>query len=354
MKKKHFLVGFIILIISLLVPFMKSSPIPIESETEEIGMISYINSYLKQISYLKEYPEITNRFTDSIKSFIENLNKVINLDAIVFVLGGTCGATIMTFEVYRIKRAIFYVFKKLPKKREVGVHGADKILEEERSYIYEISLKLADTQTNQETILEKLKQVEEEYNKNQMNPLKYYNRINSFLEWIALYLNEQEINSTRKNSGTSEKEITDVICSNKEMVRREANEDIEVLEFVEQLSPAFGVAGTVIGLSLLLSQENINDFNTLLQPMSIALLTTLYGILLGQTVVAPAVSKRINLREATDLSYQMIQDAMLALKRGAYKTDISELLLGYLSPSAQEEQRNKILEEIEIENWSKN
>lgn len=63
----------------------------------------------------------------------------------------------------------------------------------------------------------------------------------------------------------------------------------KVLKFMAFQSPVFGMAGTLIGLIQML--RNIQDPNELGPALSVALLTTFYGIMLANLVIQPIAAK---------------------------------------------------------------
>ena len=64
--------------------------------------------------------------------------------------------------------------------------------------------------------------------------------------------------------------------------------------------PAFGMSGTVVGLILMLGSTDSGgaDISGVMGGMSVALITTLYGVLLAQIVFLPIASKRYQLKES--------------------------------------------------------
>ena len=60
---------------------------------------------------------------------------------------------------------------------------------------------------------------------------------------------------------------------------------IKILDTLSNVSPSVGVLGTVLGLVKLLA--NLSDFTSIGTNMSLALMTTLYGIFFGTVIVKP-------------------------------------------------------------------
>ncbi|MBP9707192.1 MAG: MotA/TolQ/ExbB proton channel family protein [Oligoflexales bacterium] len=72
------------------------------------------------------------------------------------------------------------------------------------------------------------------------------------------------------------------------------DQDIVTLRQLSALAPAFGLLGTVLGLIRLLG--NMTDFSSLGTNMSLALITTLYGIFLGNLVFVP-IARQVEKRK---------------------------------------------------------
>lgn len=103
-----------------------------------------------------------------------------------------------------------------------------------------------------------------------------------------------------------------------------------VFEALGSYAPTFGMMGTVIGLINMLG--NLSSPEQLGVGMSLALLTTLYGVLFANLLYLPIASrlKRLNALElsARDLAL----DAMLAIQQGISPRVLVERLESYLPP----------------------
>ncbi len=94
------------------------------------------------------------------------------------------------------------------------------------------------------------------------------------------------------------------------------------------VAPAMGMIGTLIGLVAMLS--NMDDPKSIGPAMAVALLTTLYGAMLGNMVAIP-FSDKCKLRAAEEnLIKSMIIDALLAIQAGQNPRVIESMLRTYL------------------------
>jgi len=101
-------------------------------------------------------------------------------------------------------------------------------------------------------------------------------------------------------------DIKDILEFQIQKVISSLNQDITTLKQLAALAPAIGMFGSVLGLVRLLA--DLKNFETLGTNMSLALLTTLYGIFLGNILLVPlirAAEKRrgLYIKSHTNLLY---------------------------------------------------
>ena len=93
--------------------------------------------------------------------------------------------------------------------------------------------------------------------------------------------------------------IEEIVRSEIEMYNYRSFEEIDMLEFMGRAAPAFGMIGTVVGLIMMLgsvSGEGGADIAGLMGGMAVAMITTLYGVLLSQLIFLPIASSVFNSR----------------------------------------------------------
>jgi len=94
------------------------------------------------------------------------------------------------------------------------------------------------------------------------------------------------------------------------------------------VGPAMGMIGTLVGLVAMLG--NMDDPKAIGPAMAVALLTTLYGAVLANTVCIPMADK-LKLRAAEEeLSKSLVIDALLAIQAGQNPRVIDGMLRNYL------------------------
>lgn len=104
-----------------------------------------------------------------------------------------------------------------------------------------------------------------------------------------------------------------------------------IFESLGAYAPTFGMMGTVIGLINMLG--NLSSPDQLGLGMSLALLTTLYGVLFANLIYLP-VAARLKRLNALELSARdLALDAMLSIQEGISPRVLVERLEAYLPPS---------------------
>ncbi len=105
-------------------------------------------------------------------------------------------------------------------------------------------------------------------------------------------------------------------------------------------SPAFGMIGTLIGLIMMLAE--LDDPDAIGPGMSVALLTTFYGVFLANLVFIPISNKLALHSEEESRMKEIIIEALLALQSGINPRLLKEQIKSYFSP-----QEKKLLEEAQ-------
>ena len=142
----------------------------------------------------------------------------------------------------------------------------------------------------------------------------------------------------------TEEMIEEIVRSEIEMYNYRSFEEIDMLEFMGRAAPAFGMIGTVVGLILMLGSvggEGGADIAGLMGGMAVAMITTLYGVLISQLIFLPIASKRFQLKESQVLLLEMIREGLLYLKRRELPETAAKDLVIYLPPKL----RKKVIQE---------
>lgn len=104
-----------------------------------------------------------------------------------------------------------------------------------------------------------------------------------------------------------------------------------VLRTMGNYAPAFGMIGTLIGMIIML--DNIGSDPTQIgQGLALALVTTLYGLLLSQLVFKPAAEKVKEKHEIMRFRNVMIMEGLIMLGENHFSTAIQDRLNSFLDP----------------------
>lgn len=95
--------------------------------------------------------------------------------------------------------------------------------------------------------------------------------------------------------------------------------------------PTMGLLGTIVGLVNMLA--NLADPSQLGKGMALALLTTLYGVVLANLVFQPIAEKLSRMNSAELSALDMTLDGILAVQAGASPRLLAERLETYLPPN---------------------
>ena len=243
-------------------------------------------------------------------SWLGSVSRFADLKSLLIVLGGSYAATLIAFRFGDAMRAILFIAKAFLKGK------AEKDFLE----VYHTVINLCEKRANNELITDE-----------EISAVKNTDLQNWLQDFIAVDLVTEEM-------------IEEIVRSEIEMYNYRSFEEIDMLEFMGRASPAFGMIGTVVGLVLMLgsvSGEGGADIAGLMGGMAVALITTLYGVLLSQLIFLPIASKRFQLKESQVLLMEMIREGLLYLKRRELPETAAKDLVIYLPPKL----RKKVIQE---------
>ncbi len=105
----------------------------------------------------------------------------------------------------------------------------------------------------------------------------------------------------------------------------------KVYERGEQMGPAFGMLGTLIGLINMLKNLNPDDSSSLGQGMSTALITTFYGSFIANVIFGP-MGNRLKAKHEEEMTLKnMIMEGVLSIQAGENPKYIRDKLNAYLT-----------------------
>lgn len=131
--------------------------------------------------------------------------------------------------------------------------------------------------------------------------------------------------------GFSEQEIHDILHNEMLYFRQRRAQNERIFRHGARLAPAFGVAGSVIGLMAMIS--GIENPDNIVQSIPVALTSTLYGILLSNFILTP-VAESIHAKTERELLLQrLVTDGVLTISREPNPSRLAIKLESFLTPS---------------------
>ena len=100
-------------------------------------------------------------------------------------------------------------------------------------------------------------------------------------------------------------------------------------------APAFGVAGTVIGLIDMLN--NLNDPSALGPSIAVAFITTLWGVFLANYVFGP-IANKLKAASANEVAFrEMVVEGVVSIQAGTNPRALADKLASFLPPSERDQ-----------------
>ncbi len=127
-------------------------------------------------------------------------------------------------------------------------------------------------------------------------------------------------------------EIESIMTARIENAYEREMHDVSVFRTMAKLSPAFGMAGTLIGLIAMMQSMGKGSFDTLGPGIATALITTFYGILLANLVFYPISVKVERRLEERILLMKIITEGIILIQKRTPPSMITDKLKGFLPP----------------------
>ncbi len=225
------------------------------------------------------------------------LSIFLNLPGFLIVCGGTFAATLIKFPISGVFVAFF-----------VGIKAAFVNEKESPREIVDLTMRLV--KRARKVGLLGLERVSV--------------RNTFFRKGVQLCVDGREADVIRKMM-TREMELA--------IQRQEVGE--RVFRAIGESAPAFGMVGTLVGLVQMLS--SMSDPTTIGRAMAVALLTTLYGVLIAQLIALPISDKLEAKNEIERGNRVLIIEAIVQIHERNNPTAVLDILEAYLP----EKQRNR-------------
>lgn len=128
-----------------------------------------------------------------------------------------------------------------------------------------------------------------------------------------------------------ERDIREFLNTEMAFFRDRRQQSERVFQTLAKAAPAFGVAGSVIGLIGMLS--GIDNTQALVSSIPVAFVSTLYGVVLSNMILAP-VAESINFNTGAEmLNQKLIMEGIIAISKEQNSHRLEKKLTSFLSPS---------------------
>ena len=221
----------------------------------------------------------------------------INIPALMIVVGGTLGATMINYPL-RDVFGVFNVVKKALFARNISVTELIK-----RFVVFA-------QKSRKEGILaleNEIKEVNDEFLK----------------KGVQLAID-----------GLEPQEISDILETEVEFVRSRHQLGAEIFSTMGTFSPALGMIGTLIGLVQML--QTMDDPSKVGPAMAIALLTTFYGSIIANIVCLPISGKLRTRSKEEVLTKEMEIQGIVSLSNGDNPRILEQKLQAFIPPNQRE------------------
>ncbi len=133
-------------------------------------------------------------------------------------------------------------------------------------------------------------------------------------------------------SGYNGNEIREILRNTVETTFERSVINADILRNMGNTAPAFGMIGTLVGLIIMLDSM-ASDPSQLGPGMSVALITTLYGVLAARLVFLPAASKIQQREEIVQFRNYLLAEGMALLAERKSPRYIQDKMNSFLDPS---------------------
>lgn len=133
-------------------------------------------------------------------------------------------------------------------------------------------------------------------------------------------------------SGYTGDEVRDIMTNLIETSFGRNTVQVNILKAMASTSPAFGMIGTLVGLVIMLAK--MGEDPTALGPgLAVALLTTLYGVLIARLVYLPAASKIMQREQIVRFRNYLVAEGLILMADRKSPRYIQDKMNSYLDPS---------------------
>ena len=125
----------------------------------------------------------------------------------------------------------------------------------------------------------------------------------------------------------------------KQVLSDRARDSHDVIDKMGDMSPAWGMVGTLIGLVIMMLK--LDDPSSIGPAMAIALLTTFYGAVLANLIFIPSATKIEHRAQKALKHHDLIIEGILCLAQNESPIMVKDKLTGFLASSENENNNGK-------------
>ena len=130
--------------------------------------------------------------------------------------------------------------------------------------------------------------------------------------------------------GIDPESVRDFLTNRVETGHERAMRQVDILRNMAASAPAFGMIGTLVGLVIML--DGLADSSTLGSGLAVAMLTTLYGVLVARFIFQPAADKTQQREEVTRFRNMLLMEGFVMLSEGRTTSFIQQRIASFLPP----------------------
>jgi len=134
--------------------------------------------------------------------------------------------------------------------------------------------------------------------------------------------------------GLEPQEISDVLETEVDFIRSRHQMGAEIFTTMGAFSPALGMIGTLIGLVQML--QTLDDPGSIGPAMAVALLTTFYGSIMANIVCLPIAGKLRTRSKEEVLAKEMSIQGIISISNGDNPRILEQKLLAFIPPNQRE------------------
>ncbi|HMN69513.1 MAG TPA: MotA/TolQ/ExbB proton channel family protein [Bdellovibrionales bacterium] len=138
-------------------------------------------------------------------------------------------------------------------------------------------------------------------------------------------------------SGMRKEDIRAILETKRDSSISQSVSDAGLLLTLAKLAPGYGLVGTLIGLVVLLYDLGSGNFDKVGPAMALALLATLYGVLIANVIFMPLAEFISHRAETVAKMDDLMEKGVVAILEGRHPIQIREMLRAYLSSYEQDD-----------------